>query len=401
MDRRLMGLFVLSVMVVAFALQVSAQTSDRLQGKSDRLFGENDANGDGKLSLDEFPEGLRSKFGGVDTDKDGFVTMEEDMAYRTRRTGGRVRTEDDVRQRTESARESRTESTGERRTEHDGDTRIERDIIYATVGERKLPLDLYIPEKVEAKGEALKVVLWFHGGGWKGGSKGSPGIAGGLVDHGYAVASIEYRLSGEALFPAQVQDSKAAVRWVRANAKKHGLDPDNIGVMGRSAGGHLVAFLGTTGDTTEYDTESNKGYSSRVQAVVDCWGPTDILQMDKQALEGGKFVHNSAESPEGRLVGGPLQEEPYRSLAVKVNPIAYIKKGQKLPPFLMVHGDADTSVPVGQSIILHEALQKVGADTTLHIEKGAGHGLRDGEMDHDELCELAAKFFDKHLKPGN
>jgi len=385
MYRRLTVVLVLIVMVLA-ASSTRAQTSEGVRKTSEEFVKVNDKNGDGKLSPDEMSERARSKFERVDTDKDGFISVEEDMAYRTSRAAGR------------SSREERG-AIGKRRTEHDGDTRIERDIIYATVGERRLPLDLYIPEKEEAKGKPLPVVLWFHGGGWKGGSKSNGGIARGLVDYGYAVASIEYRLSGEALFPAQVEDSKAAVRWVRANAKKFGLDPDHIGVMGRSAGGHLVAFLGTTGDTTEFDTESNAGYSSRVQAVVDCWGPTDILQMDAQALPGGKFAHDSAESPEGRLVGGPIQEEPYRSMAVKVNPIAYIKKGNKLPPFLIVHGDADTSVPVGQSILLHEALQKVGADSTLHIEKGAGHGLRDGEMDYDELCEMAAKFFDKHLRP--
>jgi acetyl esterase/lipase len=298
----------------------------------------------------------------------------------------------------ERDREKEEKGVIERRTEFDDDTRIERDIVYAVEEGRKLPLDLYIPEKEEAKGEALPVVLWFHGGGWKGGSRGNGGIARNLVEYGYIVASIEYRLSGEALFPAQVQDCKSAVRWVRANAEKYGFDPDHIGVMGRSAGGHLVAFLGTTGDIAEYDTESNAGYSSKVQAVVDLWGPTDILQMDEHSLPGSREAHNSASSPEGRLLGGPIQEEPYRSMAAKVNPITYIKKGQNLPPFLIVHGDNDLSVPVHQSKILHAALKEAGAESTLHIEKDAGHGLRDGEMDYDELCKFAADFFDRHLR---
>jgi acetyl esterase/lipase len=372
------------VVAATFVVQANAQDSDKARLKSERLVKSCDANGDGKLSLEEFPK--KDIFGRIDADKDGFVTVQEDMAYRASRSSGASGSKKDKR------------NIGERRTEHDGDVRIERNIIYAAVDKRKLPLDLYVSEKTEAEGKPLQVVLWFHGGGWKGGSKGSAGIARGLVDYGYVVVDVEYRLSGEALFPAQVEDCKAAVRWVRANAKKHGFDPDHIGVMGRSAGGHLAAFLGTTGDTTEYDTKSHAGYSSRVQAVVDCWGPTDILQMDAQALPGGKYVHDSAESPEGRLLGGPMQEEPYRSMAVKVNPITYIKKDSKLPPFLMVHGDADMLVPVGQSLILHEALRKVGADSTLHIEKGAGHGLKGGKMDYDELCELAARFFDKHLK---
>jgi acetyl esterase/lipase len=386
MKRRLIGALAILLVSVAMAFQGSAQEVDKHRVKAEATLKSEDANGDGKLSKEEFRK--EKLFDLIDSNRDGFVTVQEDVAYRAHKSSGNKGSKADKR------------AVRERHTEHDGDTRIEHNIIYAAVGERKLPLDLYIPEKAKANGKSLPVVLWFHGGGWKGGSKGSGGIARGLVDEGYAVASVEYRLSGEALFPAQVEDSKSAVRWVRANAKEYGLDPDNIGVMGRSAGGHLVAFLGTTGDTTQYDTESNQGYSSRVQAVVDCWGVTDLLQMDAQALPGGKFLHDSAESPEGRLVGGPIQEEPYRSLAVKVNPIGYIKRGNKLPPFLMVHGDSDTSVPVGQSMILHKALQKVGADTTLHIEKGAGHGLKGGEMDYDELREMAARFFDKHLKSG-
>lgn len=393
MDRRLIGLFVFFAMV-ASAYWAEAQIPEAIQKAAEELIQANDTNGDGKLSLDEFPESKRDIFKKVDADRDRYVTAQEDMAYRISRSSKKDSTPKD---RTKRAKKG----AGQRRTEHDGDTRIERDIVYAVVAGSKLPLDLYIPEKAAAKGKTLPVVVWLHGGGWKGGSKGSGGIARGLVDHGYALVDVEYRLSDEALFPAQVQDCKAAIRWIRANADKYGLDPDHIGAMGRSAGGHLVAFLGTSGDTKEFDTDSNAGYSSRVQAVVDLWGPTDILQMDAHSLPGGKTKHDSTDSPPARLVGGPIQQEPYRALAVKVNPIKYIVKGQKIPPFLMVHGAVDLSVPVHQSILLHEALKKVGAETTLRIVEGAGHGLKGGEMDYDELREIAAEFFDKHLKPGN
>lgn len=393
MDKRLIGLFVF-VAMGASAYWAEAQIPKAIQKAAEELVQANDTNGDGKLSLDEFPESKRDIFKKVDADRDRYVTAQEDMAYRISRLSKNDKTKKDKTKRDKKG-------TAERRTEHDGDTRIERDIVYAVVDGSKLPLDLYIPEKAAAKGKTLPVVVWLHGGGWKGGSKGSGGIARGLVDHGYALVDVEYRLSDEALFPAQVQDCKAAIRWIRANADKYGLDPDHIGAMGRSAGGHLVAFLGTSGDIKEFDTNSHAGYSSRVQAVVDCWGVSDLLQMDAHALPGGKYVHDSPESPEGRFIGGPIQEEPYRSLAVKANPITYIVKGQKLPPFLMVHGEVDMSVPVHQSKLLHAALQKVGAETTLHSVPNAGHGLKGGDMDYDELCELAADFFDKHLKPGN
>ncbi len=388
MDRGLIGLFVLFA-IVAFAFRPEAQTPEAIQKATEEFVKANDTNGDGKLSLDEFPESKRDVFKKIDADRDGYVTVQEDMEYRISHSSKKGSTK----------REKK--GTAERRTEHDGDTRIERDIVYAVVDGSKLPLDLYIPEKAAAKGKPLPVVVWIHGGGWKGGSKGTAGIARGLVGHGYAIVDVEYRLSDEALFPAQVEDCKAAVRWIRANADKYGLDPDHIGAMGRSAGGHLVAFLGTSGDTKEFDTDSNAGYSSRVQAVVNLWGATDILQMDAHSLPGGKTTHDSADSPEARLLGGPMQQEPYRSLAVKVNPIKYIAKGQKMPPFLMVHGEVDELVPVHQSKLLHAALKKVGAETTVHIVPNAGHGLKGGEMDYDELCEMAAVFFDKHLKRKN
>jgi dipeptidyl aminopeptidase/acylaminoacyl peptidase len=169
--------------------------------------------------------------------------------------------------------------------------------------------------------------------------------------------------------------------------------------MGRSAGGHLVAFLGTSGDTDEFDTDSNAGHSSRVQAVCDLWGPTDLLQMDAHNLEGARLIHDSPESPESRLVGGPIQKEPYRSLAVKANPIKYITKGQDLPPFLIVHGDSDLSVPPHQSQLLYDALIKAEGDATLSFVKKGGHGLKGGDMSYKELLDVSIAFFDKHLKP--
>ena len=218
-----------------------------------------------------------------------------------------------------------------------------------------------------------------------------------MEERGYALVDVEYRLSHEALFPAQVQDCKAAIRWIRANAGKYGLDPERIGVAGRSAGGHLSAFLGTTGNIDEFNTEANAKYSSRVQAVCDLWGPTDLLQMDAHNLEGARWIHDDPGSPESRLVGGALQEEPFRSLAAKANPVKYVTKDA--PPFLIVHGDSDLSVPPHQSQLLYDALKKAGVEATLRFVKGGGHGLRDGDMSDEELFKTMADFFDRHLKP--
>ncbi len=287
----------------------------------------------------------------------------------------------------------RQQSSRSRQAQLPAGTKVERDIVYARVGERKLLLDLYLPAKGST---SLPVIVWVHGGGWRSGSKGSGGRARPMLNRGYAVVDVGYRLSGEAIFPAQVEDCKAAVRWVRANAAKYGLDPDRIGAWGSSAGGHLVAFLGTAGDVREFDTRTNAEYSSHVQAVCDWYGPTDFLQMDKHSLKGSRLIHDAANSPESLLVGGPIQEKPYRALARKANPITYVTKDD--PPFLIMHGDKDMSVPLHQSELLYDALNKAGIDATLHVVKGAGHGLRDGQEKPEKLFEIVAAFFDRHLK---
>ena len=142
---------------------------------------------------------------------------------------------------------------------------------------------------------------------------------------GYAGASLNYRLSQHALFPAQLEDVKAAVRWLRANAETYRLDPNRFAAWGSSAGGHLVAMLGTTGDVAEFEVGENLKMSSRVQAVVDYFGPTDFLQMDAQSLPDG-LVHDAPDSPESQLVGGPIQEHQDR--VARANPITYVSKGR-------------------------------------------------------------------------
>ncbi len=270
-------------------------------------------------------------------------------------------------------------------------TKAIADIKYVGDGHVRQKLDLYVPERAEAP---TPVIVWIHGGGWTSGDKkenGAPGMVR-YTARGYAVASINYRLSGDAIFPAQIEDCKAAIRWLRAHAKDYNLDPRRIGVAGASAGGHLVALLGATGHLKDFDVGENLDQSSAVQAVNDLFGPTDLHQMDAHALPGARLVHDAPSSPESRLVGGPIQDPPYRDLAAKVNPIPYVTKDA--PPHLIIHGDQDPLVPHHQSELLFDALKKHGVTVRFHTIKGAGHGQGFGGK---EIGEMIAAFFDHHL----
>jgi acetyl esterase/lipase len=253
----------------------------------------------------------------------------------------------------------------------------DRDVAYGTHERQKL--DVYVP-----KGDGpFPLILWVHGGGWEGGSKDSAVPVVNMLARGYAVASTNYRLSRHAAFPAQIHDVKGAVRYLRANAKKYKIDGDRIGVAGGSAGGHLVALLGTSGDVKELEGDVGpKDVSSRVQCVIDFFGPTDLLKLSPA---------NAKENPVTRLLGGPTTEK--RELAVSANPITYVSKDD--PPFLIVHGDKDPVVPLSQSELLYEALKKAGVDATLKVVPEAGHG---NGIFTPELAKQYVEFFEKHLK---
>ena len=180
-----------------------------------------------------------------------------------------------------------------------------RDLAYVDGGVEHQKLDLYLPENASVP---CPLIIWIHGGAFSGGDKaGCPALR--MTEQGYAVASLNYRLSGEAPFPALIEDCKAAVRWLRAHAEKmHRLDPEHFGAWGSSAGGHLVAFLGTSGGVQEFDKGANLNLSSRVQAVCDYYGPTDFLQADAHAIPSAQLKHDPADSPESKLIGGAIQE---------------------------------------------------------------------------------------------
>lgn len=261
-----------------------------------------------------------------------------------------------------------------------------RDLEYARPDGRSQRLDLYLPDKATG---ALPVVVWVHGGAWRAGNKsGTPALP--MVRGGYAVASIDYRLSQDAKFPAQIHDCKAAVRWLRAHTREYGLDAAHFGVWGSSAGGHLVALLGTSGGVAELEgDEGNRDQSSRVQAVCDWFGPTDFLKMHDFPSQ---IRHDAPDSPESLLIGGPIQQN--REKAVKANPITYVSKDD--PPFLIMHGDQDPLVPINQSELLRDALRKAGVQVTFQPIRGAGHG---GPLfNTPDIRRSVDEFFDRHLK---
>ncbi|MCY2931281.1 MAG: alpha/beta hydrolase [Planctomycetota bacterium] len=266
---------------------------------------------------------------------------------------------------------------------------VRRNVEYALVGGKHLLLDLYTPAGAKEK---TPLVVWIHGGAWKSGSKeNSPILA--LAAQGYAVASINYRLSQEAIFPAQIEDCKGAIRFLRANAPKYSLDGDRIAVVGSSAGGHLSALVGTSGDVKELEgaVGGNGTVSSRVQCVVDYFGPSDMLQFQDKPT----WVKiDGKDSPLVKLMGGPLTQK--KDLVARANPITFVTKDD--PPFLIVHGDKDNTVPIHQSELLVAALKKAGVEVTFEVVKGGGHGFSPAQS--ERLAPLVRAFLDKHLKPG-
>ena len=263
---------------------------------------------------------------------------------------------------------------------------VQRDLVYKRVNGEVLALDLYFPEKFPGP---LPVIVWIHGGGWSRGRKERcPAVA--LVNDGYAVASIDYRLSSTAPFPAQIEDCKAAVRWIRANASKYNLHPDHIGVWGHSAGGHLAALLGTSGGVRELEGDGdNMSYSSRVQAVCDVSGPSDLVRLYQDASQSSGDKSGKAMSAVAALVGGSAEQN--QTNAIAASPIHYVSKDD--PPFLIIHGENDSTVPVTQAESFAAALKAAGVETTLEIATGRGHGAGGPKFQ-----VMIKTFFDKYLK---
>ncbi|HEX3998496.1 MAG TPA: alpha/beta hydrolase [Pirellulales bacterium] len=274
-------------------------------------------------------------------------------------------------------------------TRSPSDVVAHRNIEYVPNGGKSQSLDLYLPAKAD---KPLPLVVYIHGGGWQAGSKeGCWALP--EVKRGYAAASLNYRLSQEAIFPAQIQDCQAAIRWLRANAKKYNINPDKIGVWGDSAGGHLSALLGTAGGKKAFPPiGENRNESDRVQAVCDWYGPTDFLNFASQMPADDGLHPNSPNSPLSKLFGGPVAE--HKALALSAGPLHYVDKN--CPPFLIEHVTGDNIVPIAQSEELADALKKAGVEVTLIKFEGKGHGV--GMRSKPDWMDPISAFFDKELK---
>lgn len=263
-----------------------------------------------------------------------------------------------------------------------------RNLDYAGTGAERQTLDLYVPKD---KSEKRPLIVWVHGGGWKAGSKETPQIAW-VLDHGYALASINYRLSQQAVFPAQIHDCKGAIRFLRAHADKYGYDARRIGIAGSSAGGHLVALLGTSGDVKdlEGDVGGNTTHSSRVQAVLDFFGPTDFVTMVTQP---SRIDRSKGEYPEAQLLGETVQANPEK--AKRASPATYVSADD--PPFLIYQGTKDELVPDKQSIDFTAALKGKSVSADLVLVEGGGHG-GPAFFSEEAARNKQLAFFDKFLK---
>lgn len=269
------------------------------------------------------------------------------------------------------------------------------DIQYGEAGENPLLLDFMSPQAIADT--PRPAVIWLHGFGWFAGTRRDNleiSMCAFFAAHGFVTVSIEYRLSGEATFPAQIHDVKAAIRWLRANAGTYGIDPEYIGICGGSAGGGLAALAGLTGDVPELEGDSGPpGHSSRVQAVAVASSPSDFL------LPGGE-MRNDIDGPVTWLFGGTVAEK--RDLMRLASPIAHVSPSA--PPFLIAHGTLDETVPFEQGERLYHALTDVGATVEFVPIVGVYHNWMTqaeskipGREDTWKLGPLALPFFQQHL----
>lgn len=262
--------------------------------------------------------------------------------------------------------------------------------IYGEADGVELPLDLVLPQQQATKPHPA--ALWLFGGGWSDGSR-----AGGvsywsslLAAHGIACASVDYRLSGDAPFPAQIHDVKAAIRWLRANADTYQIDPERIGVWGHSAGGHLAALAALTGDLSELEGSSGTpDVSSRVQAAAIASANTDFLMLDRSELDHPVFT---------QFFNGTAAER--EDLIRLASPITHVHRGA--PPFLIAHGTLDETVPFSQSEQLHHALVDVGTPVEFVPIEGGYHNWnprpeRAPRARYHDFAYLALRFFQTNL----
>jgi acetyl esterase/lipase len=261
------------------------------------------------------------------------------------------------------------------------------DVTYCTAGGMDLKMDVYLPASSQSTSASRPTVVYVHGGGWVSGDKRTGAGAldfSELLSRGYVVGSLNYRLAPQYKFPAQIEDVKCAIRSLRANSAKYHIDPEHIGAWGGSAGGHLVSLLGVADQSAGFDVGQYLNQSSRVQAVVDYFGPSNLTSGD--FANGTRQLILSVFGSQQGLVSG--------------SPVTYVTKDD--PPFLIVQGEMDVTVPPHQSQELYYKLIKAGVPATLVMVKNAGHGFTPvgGPISptRQEISKLTADFFDHELE---
>ena len=292
-------------------------------------------------------------------------------------------------------------------------------LVYARAGNEELKLDLYAPADVSQK---WPVIVWIHGGGWIEGTKTSC-IPEQFVGRGYVVACVDYRLASQGgaggckqdhLFPAQIHDVKAAVRWLRKNASQYNIDANNFSAVGDSSGGHLASLLGVTNGVASLQGAENLGYSDAVQAVADWFGPVDVRKEPpklvftdnpcEKSLDYLNQKYGGEATPYfywtrawGLFLGGSLTDPAIVKKAGEASPLSYLDKND--PPFLVMHGENDGMVPVNQSEMFVRELKQAGIDVTFVKSPFFGHGFGapGGKLDNN-FFKPTVDFFDKYLK---
>ncbi|MCR9200876.1 MAG: DUF1080 domain-containing protein [Planctomycetaceae bacterium] len=269
-------------------------------------------------------------------------------------------------------------------------TRMFENMAYVPDGHPRHTLDLYLPADTNPR-ERIPLIIWIHGGGWQKGSKDLIARNSFVLKHGFALASINYRLTSDAVFPAQIHDCKAAIRYLRKHARSFGIDAERFGVWGASAGGHLAALVGTSGEVSELEGSlGEQKFGSKVQAVCDYFGPTDMITMGEHVRTKPGQNQPPETWPETKLLGGRIADHPERARAA--SPATYVSPTD--PPFLFVHGDQDPLVPLNQSESLRQKLKSAGVAADLIVVEGAGHGFFKQPEIHDQVVA----FFKQHLQ---
>jgi len=327
-----------------------------------------DKNNDGLVALSELHPMLAGSMVRSDVDGDGTISLAEYVSY-------------DL------------DPGGASRTPLADNVRLIRDLPYASTNDPRQSLDLYLPKMSSVDGP-LPVIVYIHGGAWRMGSKVSArNQLNALIDSGrYAGASIGYRLTWQDSWPAQIHDVKAGIRWIRANAEKYGLDASRICAMGGSAGGHLVAILGTTNGTQAVEGElgGHADQSSDVQCAIDLFGPADLTDVRIPGGDGGL-------SPEEMLLGARPQEVPEK--ASEASPLTHVDSEDV--PFMVIHGTKDPLVNYTDSVELVAALKDVGVPVVFQTIEGGGHGdfgQAMGPLNERMVLFLEKNFYDSSVQ---